>query len=58
MVTSQPLQRAGRGEGALPKEKEQGRGEVITTETFGGEWAESVIRRTKRKSGDQHAVAP
>lgn len=45
VVTSQPLQRAGRREGAaLAKEKTQGRGEVITTETFGGERAEHYDR--------------
>lgn len=45
VVTSQPLQRAGRREGAaLAKEKKQGRGEVITTETFGGKRAEHYDR--------------
>lgn len=45
MVTSQPLQRAGRREGAaLALEKTQDRGEVITMETFGGERVERYDR--------------
>ena len=50
MVTSQPLQRAGSGEGeALTKEKEQGRGEDITAETLGEKRAAHCDKRMNRE---------